>query len=146
MRFTKVKHRNGETTLVWLDSEDGCQHRHEVTSTETPEPEFRNALAALGPHVGRLLELPPDYGLEVAGISLRYGDDDRYGVVVTAVKEVEGSTSPFVINSPTTKSPDVDDTRPQMSEAFGKAVDEVLALAARFVDGKRAQGELFDAA
>lgn len=149
MRFTKVRYRNGETTLNWLDEEaDASKHKHEVTSTEDPEPEFRSGLGALAPHVAALLGLPKSQSehLEVAGISLRYGEDDRYGVVVTCIKELEDGDSPWVINTPHRKSRDVDDERPALSEEFEAAIDQVLDMARGFVEGKRAQGELFDAA
>lgn len=64
MKLTKIKYKDGELTLTWL--EDGGDrptlHKHELVSKEAAEPDFHQALIAVGPHV---LELPSAYAAPV---------------------------------------------------------------------------------
>jgi len=148
MDFQKIKYKDRKTELRWCvrNRETLDETTSELTSTQPPEPAFLLALQALKADVLKLLELPADYGdgMEVTSVSLSYGDDGRMGVVVTSLKSLEEANSPLVLNTPHLPELDIDDQNPCMPGPMQQRVRELVALAKRFAQGKRAQQDLFD--
>lgn len=148
-RLTKIRYRDGETTITWLEDagDRPTVHKHELVSREDPEPEFFTALDALVPQVLKLLELPADYGAEghflVQGLSLSYDKDGRRSVVVTCLRSLAGADAPLVVNTPSLPYPDLDDDKPSLTYTFAASTDDVCARAERFINGARAQQDLF---
>lgn len=149
MILTKVKRKGVSTSVHWttLSANQLTTTEHSITSAEDPEPEFLTALDALKVHVLDVLELPESYGegLRITGVSLSYDAEDRMGVVVTCLKDLDGTNAPLVLNTPYLPEPNFDQPdQPAMNDEFVEAIDEVKKWAKRFTEGKRAQAELFD--
>lgn len=146
MEFRKIKHSD-KTELTWTTSAGGEDVIvATLASYDLPEPEFREAFAALVPHVVQLLELPEDYGegMKVTSVSIGRNDHQGLGVVITALKKISGAKAPLVINTPHVV--EIDESGPEMTDALFHAIEELEARAARYVQGHRAQGDLFEEA
>ena len=143
MKFTKIKFDGETVTLEWqelLFEDDRKTTTFE--SKEDPEPGLNRALQALAPLVLRMIEAPEDWGALVKGVSVKHPGDQR-GLVVTAVREIEATNSPFVVNTPyLLESGEGEETAPLAAKVF-KALDALEKQAARYIAGHRAQGSLF---
>lgn len=147
MRFTKIKLTKGETVLEWETDEGAEQldsHEHKFRSSAAPHPDFVQAMAAFSVPALRLLELPLAYedNLTVSGLSFTYEEQRGRGLVVTLQKKLGGAPSPLIFNTPYLPE-DGGEHNPSLPAAFAHAIDDVIAEAREFLNGKRAQGDLF---
>lgn len=147
MGFTKIKLVRGQVALEWVTEEGpkrADQHEHRVTSFELPHPSFVEAMQAFVQPCLELLELPEDYdeGITVSGLSITYEDERGRGLVVTLQKKLAGAPSPLIFNTP---------YLPEQGGEHGMSLphdllaclDEAEAAAGRFLQGERAQADLF---
>lgn len=152
MRFTKIKWNGEKVELRWTthSGETLDTIEHKLVSYDPPEPEMEEAFAAFVSPVLDILELPEMYGkdLRVTGASVNWGgESDRMGVVLTCLKDLAETNAPLVLNTPHLKEEDPEDGNAgQMPQKMVRMVDELQSRAARYVNGHRAQGELFEAA
>lgn len=125
---------------------DGAVDEFTLRSKDQPHPDFNKALGDLTTVALELVELPVEYadGVRVSGASFTDNDKQGFGGSITAVKTLRHGV--LVINCPHhykgTK---------QMQGGPGCFTDEqVSALyqlqieAVAYVNGKRAQGDMFD--
>jgi hypothetical protein len=94
-----------------------------------------------------ICEISPDYveALKVIGVIFTY-DEDQWGAVITAIKTLKKSNSPFIIHTP---------WKPAVPSAGGEAISKCLPnitvklledlqeCAKEYINGERAQQELF---
>lgn len=150
MRFTKIKYDGSTVLLTWTTKKvTGEEVRHELTSPQDPHPDFLSALDEFRPTVLELLELDEDYGsgLRVQSLSINEEKDGRIGCVVTSLKTLDAAHSPLVLNTPHLRER-VDETtdRGFLSDEMMTAIARVEREAEAYVNGKRAQGDLFKVA
>lgn len=148
MRFTKIKWNGKEVVLAWTTKSGADTIRHTLDSFERPRQEFDDALQAFVPEIVQLLELPTAYAeeLKVIGLSINYEEGDRAGLVVTCLKNLAEFNAPLVLNTPHMREPDFDDENPgQMSDTVLQLLGRAQGAATRYVEGKREQGDLFEA-
>ena len=74
---------------------------YDLKSIDRPTPAFIDALNALGADVDEWLEMPSNWSsnLIIRGVSLSW-TDDIMGAVITALKPLNDSRAPFVVNTP----------------------------------------------
>ena len=123
--------------------------RFTLDCTDPPRPGLREALDGLRAHVAIWLELPKGWGadLEVRGASLS-DTDGVMGAVITALKPLQFSRGPLVVNTPHKPAEPPSDGDPS-AEDFCltgeciKALDALIEEANAYIDGERQQGRLF---
>lgn len=146
-RFRKIHWDEKKVAIDW-ETSDGSEHgtvSHSLTSEDPPLPEFEPALQALAEPCRDLLCLPLPYfeGVKVRGVALSYDSEKRMGAVVTLLKTVPGANGPFVIHTPLVRAGDKPGEG-QMSEALFNALQSIYTQADRYVEGKRAQQDLWE--
>jgi hypothetical protein len=138
MIITKIKYKKGEVRVHWqVERDDIDLTTSKLVSTDQPEPEFMMALGILVEDVRKFLELPMAYadGMSICGLSLSHGEDDQLGGVVTALKDIKATAAPVVLNTPHVA---------QFEDEMFDHVVELIHRAERFIEGHRAQQNLFD--
>jgi len=150
---TKVKIKLVKGQVSFVRVEFGQPHGEDmmqvvVESKDAPKASLPAALQALGPHALDLCELPREWGADadspahVGGMSVRH-DDTGVGVVISCVKTL-ASGAAMSFNTPFVR--EANEHGPELSGDELRAVERVMAEALAYVDGKRAQGDLFNKA
>lgn len=145
MRFRKIKWNGKKVVLEWdVINDDVIEHR--LTSPDPPRKRFTDALDSLIPDVLGLIEAPDHWadGMRVTGVSINYeGEDDRRGLVVTCLRELEGTNAPLVINTPHLKE-QVEDIEEGsfITDTMLKALTRIHTAVQKYLDGDRMQTEL----
>jgi hypothetical protein len=98
----------------------------------------------------KICELPESDAakLKIRGVTLTHAHD-VLGAVITALKPLKTANSPLVINTPhlpeCAYSGDGDDPNPTMHDGMPERLHALVVQAQRYLDGDRAQGDLFAA-
>lgn len=161
MDLTKIAYtppkdeRKGTVRLEWTVtrlSDDGEHVTDERTlrSTDAPHPDFLEALKALARPVAEACFVSPEEResaldedrITVRGVTLKStagADGDTVdGVTITALRELDWSAAPLVLNTP---------FAPVGSVPYApleRLLDELKRQARAYAGGRRAQGSLFD--
>ena len=148
MRFQKIKFSSaGEVLLQWAVKKPGGEETElKMTSKQAPAPEFEAALRAFILPALDLLELDKEYGenLRVVGLSINEEEDGRCGLVVTMLKKLEHANAPLVLNTPHMREyMDEESDRGFMPDEMLQALKAAERAAKNFLDGKRAQADMF---
>ena len=151
-RFTKIKYNKGN---VFVAYEQGA-NEYSMKCNEMPRAEFVQALIDLQEEVIQMCELPDEYlkRITVKSVSLNYGGKrETMGATITASMELYNSNAPLNLNTPNkpvepyNNEADYDDEMLEkmcLSEACIEKLNILINEANLYVDGKRAQGSLFD--
>lgn len=151
-QFTKIIANNKHVALHWVSrrktaSEAQEQHHHQLECAEKPRPKFDVALQAFLPFLLKIIGAPASWSdnTRVTGVSLNREEDDRQGIVITATRKCPHGSAPIAINTPHLREPIEDkDTGPNFFlDGMTDAIEEMCAEAQAYLDGDRAQGELF---
>lgn len=146
-RLLKFKLKDDDVFVKYERDSDSAAVPDTVTleSGEAPRKELRDAMQALREDVIEMTELPIEEGeLKVTGVSFTHGDYD--GVVITALRELDGSNSPLVLNTPHFNDGNDNDSDMNVySMECRERLDELEELVFRYVDGERQQLELEEA-
>jgi hypothetical protein len=148
--ISKIKVRDGQITIVTTET-DGGQNERETTikSYDAPHEDFYKALDALQNHARDILQLPRDWRegqLRISGVSFSMSEDTGVmGAVMTGQVALDTSDAPFNFNTPHLPFDQYSPTgnAPTMPESAQRALKKVQAEAEAFINGKRAQGDLF---
>lgn len=149
MKITRVKFKDGKW---YLDAEEGDEgdstfKRIFMESKDEARPEFAKALYDMGTPALKALGAPKRWldSFKVSGVSIKHEAERGLGCVVTMqIPMDEISNGPLVLNTPYT----VEDAGegPSMPPALYRALVALLDEAGRYMDGDRAQGDIFAAA
>jgi hypothetical protein len=149
-RVVKVSYDQKKVLVRYEQPRAGDADEFEIVCKDKPAPEFVAALVALRKHVAEICELGDLYckDLEVRGASFSYaGEGEVMGATITALKKVTTARSPLVLNTPHLPSePYTEDDKsgtPCLSDEAVGALDDLCLRALEYVDGKRAQVEMF---
>ena len=145
--ITEIGLKNGIVRIAYEEIVGQDTHEVRVESPDEPRKAFMDALDAMAIHAARLMEIPvpEEYvvGLTVRSVKIKPKDDGSWGLVVSCIKKLSGGQ---VLSLNTAYTEDVPD-----SDSAGalpvKCIDAVNALvieAEAYLDGKRAQGDLFE--
>lgn len=138
----EITYQKKSQTDAWNDFSLSC--------VEKAEPAFYISLAALAEDVVEMCELPADYQerINVRGVSFSYGGDKEVmGATISAGMRLEHSNCPLNLNTPHKASESYNDGEADVKQLLsGDCVERLWKLqemAERYVDGVRAQGNLF---
>lgn len=153
-RFTKIKF-DGVTVELHYEEGNGYADKYTMKCNELPRPDMVLAFDELREEARLLCELPEDYlrRIDVRSVSLNYGGkNETMGATITARMKLEYSNAPLNLNTPNKpvepySDGNYDDEVLEKMCLRSKCVDKLYALieaANYYVDGQRAQGNLFD--
>jgi len=161
-RIAKAKLKDGQL-IVETEGHDKDTERHSVVkcAQDKLHAELMEAFAALSPSVREILEWPSRlyweaFGNEiemqerdrirVTGVSWSYSDTtDVEGACIVFQVDLENCTSPFCGTTPHLPFDQYseDGNQPVMPDGAQDALNRLKGEVAAFLDGKRAQGDLF---
>ena len=152
-RFKKIKYSKGKVTLVWEQLNKAKEwDSYSMESTEAPSPSFDMVLQGLRRQFLEEVELtmlePEKFN--IGSVSISWVETEEVGTVmgavISALRELETSNSPLVLNSPfKPEKPYTEDgnydvcLHRQTVEAIKLLFDE----AELYLEGDRAQTNLF---
>ena len=153
-RFTKIKF-DGVMVELHYEEGDGYTDKYTMKCNELPRPDMVVAFDELREEARLLCELPEDYlqRIDVRSVSLNYGGkQETMGATITARMKLEYSNAPLNLNTPNKplepySEGNYDDEVLQKMCLRPECVEKLEALieaANYYVDGQRAQGNLFD--
>lgn len=152
MLIRKVKQSSGMITIRAEEalSPDGDEVRRiELESRAEPRPEFHEAMGELiGPSL-RMIEAPSTWEgcATISGVAVTHEEERGMGAVVTLLVPLKCAPSPLVINTPYLPSEDPGECgAPVLPQPLRLAIERVCVEAQRYLDGERAQGDLFGTA
>jgi len=137
-----------ETVTVKLEEPDqsGGFTSHLIECKDAPHPDLRDALQAMGEYLKEHAEFPSTWVVSVIGVTVTHTNEVQ-GVVITGRRDLENCNAPLIINTPhyTRESYNEDDDSDKgiFSSSCGDALDLLEREAIAYIDGKRAQGDLF---
>ena len=121
-----------------------------LNCSDPPHPSLLASLAALKDAVREICGLPAPWcqGLLIRGVSFSWaGDDNMMGATITALKPLTTANAPLVINTPHLPAEPYSKSEgakpPLLPDCAVGALDLLRAAAFDYVDGKRAQVEIF---
>jgi hypothetical protein len=143
MEIRKVKSANGVITIR-AEEQSGEEdiRRIELESRAEPRPEFHEAMGGLILPALEMLEAPFAWraAATISGVSITHEEERGMGAVVTLLVPLECAPSPLVLNTPYLTSGGDGCVLPDdLRDAILRVIDEAL----RYLDGDRAQGDLF---
>lgn len=123
-----------------------------LNCVDKPLPAFELVFIKLRKHVLEICELPSDETdiakVIVKGVSFSYsGESDVMGVTITASRTLAKSNAPLIINTPhkfDRPHNENQGTEMCLSDDCALLLAELLEQAEKYLDGERAQLEMFD--
>ncbi|GIV82848.1 MAG: hypothetical protein KatS3mg051_2202 [Anaerolineae bacterium] len=147
MKITKLKLDPAKgITLQWeQETAAGEPETYSLTSKDAPSQDLYDALQALAPVVASacMIDVDGTYtdyeDLTVRGVTVRYSSDHT-SVVITALRRLDWIETPLVLNTPLAPV--------QMIPGHDvpRLLEKLLDEAEAYIEGKRAQANLFDPA
>lgn len=143
-RIQKVKRKDGVWTIVEIEGEGSTVESETVHKiSDEPHPDLPGAMADLVPHARKILEWPSSYAedrISVSSVSFSKSESTgAEGAVITGSVTLLDCDTPFSWNTPHL-------TFDNFSKAAHDALENLRTEAAKFLNGKRAQGNLFEVA
>ena len=157
MRVRKIAY-DGERVTVHFErpcpGKTDVWDRFQMESREEPHPGLKEALAALAEHVVEVAELPADQArmIDARGAAFSWSQTSQgevMGATIMALKRLARNRCPLVVNTPHTFEAAISESDtecPVLSDACAGALHTLALEAEAYVDGKRAQGNLFEKA
>jgi hypothetical protein len=134
------------TIKIEVPAQDGDYTSLTMESRDIPHPDLVNALATMAEHLLEHAEFPSTWNAEVIGCTVTHTNDVQ-GLVITGKRDLKNCNAPLIINTPHfTREPYNEDDESDMglfSGECGQHLDALEEEALAYVDGKRAQLELF---
>ena len=149
MRISKAKLKDSQLYVELEDVEKDCERKTQLKSLDGVHPDLTDAFDALCPSVREILEWPNslyDGKLIVTGVSWSYSEGTGVeGAVLVCQAQLDGCTSPFCFNTPHLPFAQYceDGNAPLMPDGAQDALNALRTEVQRYIDGKRAQGDLF---
>lgn len=152
-QFRKIINNGKQVAIHWITNRKTAsdaqeQHHHQLECPERPRPEFDAALQAFRSLLLKVIGAPAEWSdnTEITGISINTEEDGRRGIVITARRKCPFGSAPIALNTPHLREPldDTKDTGPNFFlPGMADAIDALCGEAQRYLEGDRAQGELF---
>ncbi len=143
MQFTKIRYDGSNVELTWEEADGEETRTTKLFSTDPPKKPFQEALNAFLPNVLELLELSEQYGqdMSVRSVSVQHKRGGSEGLVVSCVKSLPETNAPFVLHTPYLLL--LEDEADSVVASMDEALSDLRQQAQRYLDGDRAQGNLF---
>lgn len=153
MKKVKVT-KEGKIFLIWeREIQSGNYDEYSMQCSDQARPEFYNAMTALNKHVVDMCELPDSYldRITTKSVSFSYGGDEQVmGATISASMKLENSPAGLNLNTPhkacDSYNPEqpVEDPALLLSEKCVDDLDTLMDEAELYINGDRAQMNLFD--
>lgn len=148
-RLRKLRWAPGEMTIRYdrVNVATKLMDTYTLESAETPLGELEHALQGMAEHVVEICELPEEMvsDLTVRSVSVSYNADGVQGLIVTALRDLENSNTPMLINTPHFSREAYSETAGDanvFSPKCGRDLDRLERCAFAYIDGERSQKEL----
>jgi hypothetical protein len=144
MDFTKIKCNEDRIKLEWVERLQDDFSEHSVNSPNNALPTFLANMELLKENFLKLLELPTDetflerVTIHTINISYSGVELNRCVIISGNIRTAKGS---FNVNTPLQAMDNPDDI--SVNVLFNQKVEQVINEARKFVEGERAQGNLF---
>jgi len=147
MKILKYKFKDSEHFIKYINSQ---KDEVEIRSSDDALPDLANSIKLLEPFVHDICEIPHENGITVSGISISRNEDSQgneiIGAVIVAQKKLLRSTG--IINIVTPHRIEAfysehGDEGQLMPDDMIEAILEIEFRVKDFIQGKRAQQELF---
>jgi hypothetical protein len=151
-RITKAKIREGQLHVELEGTDSDTERKITLRSMEGFHADLSAAFDALAIHVREILEWPSnlyDGVLTVTGVSWSHSENTGVeGAVLVCQAQLDGCTSPFCFNTPHLPFSQYceDGNAPLMPDGAQDALNVLRTEVQRYIDGKRAQLDLFKSA
>jgi hypothetical protein len=148
-RITKAKIKDGQLHVELEGAENDTERKIQLKSLDGVHRDLSAAFDALAIHVREILEWPSNlYAgvLTVTGVSWSHSENTGVeGAVLVCQAQLDGCTSPFCFNTPHLPFSQYceDGNAPLMPDGAQDALNVLRAEVQAYIDGKRAQMELF---
>ena len=144
MEFTKIKYNKDKVELKYHIEQD----EYKISSFDKPRPEFQQAMQKLVVSVVDICEFPEMYGesIDIISVSLSYSSGIM-GATITALKALDTSYAPLVLNTPHLPTQDYSGNNPNaplLPENAIKAIENLIEEAELYLQGKRSQLSILD--
>lgn len=150
MRIAKAKRKDDQLHVELEDTDNDTERKVSLKSLGGCHVDLGTAFDALAPYVREILEWPNSlYGnhMTVTGVSWSVSEKtDVEGAVISAQASLEGCNSPFCFNTPFLPFDlynEENEDQPVMPDGAQDALRELRAEVLAYIEGKRAQGDLF---
>jgi len=154
-RIAKVRYKEGRVEIKELeedDGESGAERSKEILFKcgEEPSQDFVAAMKRLVPHVRTILELPATYceeRIQVTGVSFSRTREGIDGATISGIVKLDTAIGPFSFNTPHLSFLPTSEgaNQPLMPDEAQADLVVLRAEVQAYLDGKRAQADLFDA-
>ena len=151
IRIAKAKIKDAQLHVELEGMENDVERKIALKSLDGFHPDLQAAFDALCPSVREILEWPSNLyldSLRVTGVSWSYSEGTGVeGAVLVCQAALEGCTSPFCFNTPHLPFHQYteDGNAPLMPDGAQDALDALRREVKAYIDGKRAQLNLFNA-
>jgi len=139
----KLKIKDSDVFLKYRKPEEDSAYPETITieSSEPPKQELRAALQQMVEHVIDIAELPVAWRDELTVVGVTVTRNDVEGLVITALRDLDGSNSPLVLNTPHFTREERDENQETNVYSYECAcdLDELERLAFEYADGDRGQ-------
>lgn len=139
-QITKVYFKDGKVVVAFEHLRD----RHSVETEDPPHPDFIAALTALNADVLNILELPPENAVRTYQVTAKH-KGQRTSVQYHAMRTLRGSPQAHTVTTPL-KWTGHKDTRQALDDDQIERLNLLFGEVRLFLDGKRAQSDLFEQA
>jgi hypothetical protein len=150
VRIVKAKRKDGRLHIE-MEADDGhAEKKISLRSLDGYHPDLDAAFDALAPEVREILEWPSSlYGnsMRVTGVSWSMSEKTGVeGAVISAQAQLDECNSPFCFNTPFLPFDlynEENEEQPVMPDGAQDALTALRTEVQAYIDGKRAQGDLF---
>ena len=150
MDITKIKYDGARAELLWeiLQAKSDTVNKYSMESADQPTEAFKKALQALAPFVCDICEFEENYkaGMTIRGITCTYSSEKRVmGVMIHVVKKLPESNRVFPFNTPFLPEASPVEGGAELARPCAIAIRELLREAEKYINGERAQIDMFPA-
>lgn len=147
IRITKVAY-NKEVEIKYQQLGEDTWDDRQLKSKDQPSASFKSALRALETDVALICEvtLDEDHPIDIRSIAIGHHDEERISVKISAQRHLQDSPQTITLNTPLKWTTHPDDNQ-VMDEALWQRVQQLMAEAEQYLNGKRIsadQGDLFE--
>jgi hypothetical protein len=149
MRISKAKLKDDQLYVELESTDEDTERKTSLRSLGGVHPDLDMAFLMLHPHVREILEWPDhlyDARLTITGVSWSFSETTGVeGATMVCQAEIDTCNSPFCFNTPHLPFSQYceDGNAPIMPPDAVDALNALRAEVQAYLDGKRAQGDLF---
>jgi hypothetical protein len=151
LRIAKAKRKDGQLQVELEQTNSDTERKISLKSLGGCHPDLDAAFDDVAPYVREILEWPGNLysnHMTVTGVSWSVSENTGVeGAVISAQASLKGCNSPFCFNTPFLPFDlynEENENQPVMPDGAQDALAALRAEVQAYIDGKRAQGDLFE--